>query len=105
MAGNTKYLGTVEVTQDDINNGDVNGQSCPIALALKRTFYDDMSYPTSSIELWVPQPKYESEFKVKYQRLRMPRSVKRFITKFDGVCVTPQRDKVKPFKFKAEVVV
>lgn len=74
----------IEVTQDDINSGrERNSDLCPVAKALGRY----VKLP--SVGLW--HIFYNTENKLKIAN--MPRSVMRFIKKFDN------NKPVKPFKF------
>ena len=81
----TKYR--IRVTQKDINNGDpCEPYSCPVALALKRKFPDDLVEVTGG-ELGDIQIGESNQWKASP-------AVNKFITDFDSSCKS-----VKPFRF------
>ena len=73
----------IKVTQEDINNGEpCETMSCPVALALSR-----------QLNLFNPVYVSYSYFSTDNKYVYLPRSVKRFIHRFDS------GEEVKPFNF------
>lgn len=88
-------LKTIEVTQDDINNGIPNSEhSCPVAIALKRVFPDRrVSVNEDSLML------YEEINEVCVRRIikGTPSEVQAFILDFDDDVA------VEPFSFEVDI--
>lgn len=89
-------LKTIEVTQDDINNGVRKSEtSCPIALALKRALPDrTIRADTNSLILCERSTEGECIF---HKIVGTPLSVMTFIMKFD------EQFPVQPFAFELDV--
>ena len=85
---------TINVTQDDIDNGDREGCTCPIALAAARVLPPRTHWHVGNSHIFMGEPDGIGGSK---PQIELPREARIFISRFDGGL------RPEPFAFDLDV--